>query len=87
VRVGDWIGLRRGDGIVAVSGSLVSASCALLDDLCAGNREIVTIIEGVDATADHTAALRAWLADNHPDLAVEVHRGGQPLYPYLFGVE
>ena len=87
VRVGDWIGLRRDDGIVAVSGSLVSASCALLEDLCAGNREIVTIIEGADATADHTAALRAWLADNHPDLAVEVHRGGQPLYPYLFGVE
>ena len=87
VRVGDWIGLRRGDGIVAVSGSLVSAACALLDDLCAGIREIVTIIEGADATSDHTAALRTWLAENHPDLAIEVHRGGQPLYPYLFGVE
>ena len=87
VRVGDWIGLRRGDGIVAVSGSLVSAACALLEDLCSGRREIVTIIEGADATAGHTDALRTWLADNHPDLSVEVHRGGQPLYPYLFGVE
>jgi dihydroxyacetone kinase-like predicted kinase len=23
----------------------------------------------------------------HPEVQVEVHRGGQPLYPYLFGAE
>jgi len=34
-----------------------------------------------------TDAVRAWLAEERPDVQVEVHRGGQPLYPYLFGVE
>ena len=52
-----------------------------------GTGEIVTIIEGAQSTPSATAALRAWLADEHAGLQVEVHRGGQPLYPYLFGVE
>jgi dihydroxyacetone kinase-like predicted kinase len=31
--------------------------------------------------------IHAWLEENRPGMQVEVHRGGQPLYPYLFGVE
>ena len=85
--VGDWIGIVRGDGIVAISGSLVGACTALLDQLISSEREIVTVIEGQDATVSATEALRGWLAEQRPDVQVEVHRGGQPLYPYLFGVE
>ncbi|MDP9463821.1 MAG: DAK2 domain-containing protein, partial [Actinomycetota bacterium] len=87
ITAGDWIGLVRGDGIVAVSGSLDGAACALLDHLIAPGREIVTVITGSDASAGHTDALLAWIAEHRPDVQVEVHRGGQPLYPYLFGVE
>ena len=50
-------------------------------------REIVTVIEGRDATGGHTDAIRAWLEEQRPGVQVEIHRGGQPLYPYLFGVE
>ena len=35
----------------------------------------------------HTADLEAWLATNHPGIDIEVHEGGQPLYPYYFGLE
>jgi DAK2 domain fusion protein YloV len=87
ITVGDWIGLVRGDGVVTVSGSLVGAACALLDHLITRDREIVTIITGRDAGIAHTDALLAWLGENRPEVQVEVHRGGQPLYPYLFGVE
>jgi dihydroxyacetone kinase-like predicted kinase len=87
ITVGDWIGLVRGDGVVTVSGSLVGAACALLDHLITRDREIVTIITGRDASIAHTDALLAWLGENRPEVQVEVHRGGQPLYPYLFGVE
>ena len=87
ITVGDWIGIVRGDGIVCVAGSVISASTALLENLITPGREIVTIIEGAQSTPSATAALRAWLADEHAGLQVEVHRGGQPLYPYLFGVE
>jgi uncharacterized protein len=87
ITAGDWIGLVRGDGIVSVSGSLVGAACALLDHLITPGREIVTVITGVDATAGHTDALLSWIAEHRPEVQVEVHRGGQPLYPYLIGVE
>ena len=87
ISAGDWIGLVRGDGIVSVSGSLVGAATALLDQLVTPDREIVTIISGADATAKHTDALQSWLAEHRPDVDVEVHAGAQPLYPYLFGVE
>lgn len=87
ISTGDWIGLVRGDGIVAVSGSLVGAATALLEQLVSNDREIVTIIAGADATAGHTDALRTWLTEHRPDVEVEVHSGAQPLYPYLFGVE
>ncbi|MEY2524609.1 MAG: fatty acid kinase [Ilumatobacteraceae bacterium] len=87
ITAGDWIGLVRGDGIVSVSGSLDGAACALLDHLITPGREIVTVITGRDANAGHTDALLAWLVEHRPDVQVEVHRGGQPLYPYLFGVE
>jgi dihydroxyacetone kinase-like predicted kinase len=87
ITTGDWIGIVRGDGIVSVNGTLAGAATALLDHLITPEREIVTLIEGADATASVTEALTSWLADQRPDVQVEVHRGGQPLYPYLFGVE
>jgi len=84
---GDWIGLVRGDGIVAVSGTLDGAIQSLLEQLVTDSSEIVTVVEGTDASAGSTDLVRAWLEANRPDATVEVHRGGQPLYPYLFGVE
>ncbi len=87
ISVGDWIGIVRGEGIVAISGSVVGAATALLDQLVDDGREIVTVVAGADATAGHTDAITEWLAEQRPDVQVEVHRGGQPLYPYLFGVE
>ena len=87
ISAGDWIGIVRGDGIVSASSSLDRAVNDLLDHLITPNREIVTVITGVDATAADTDALLSWIAHHHSHLQVEVHRGGQPLYPYLFGVE
>jgi DAK2 domain fusion protein YloV len=87
VTTGDWIGLVRGDGIVAVGRNLGDTACALLDRLITPTREIVTLITGAGATADDTDMLLEWIGAHHPDVQVEVHNGGQPLYPYLFGVE
>ena len=83
---GDFLGIA-GDGIKAVEPSVVAASTTLLDALVGDGHEIVTIIEGVGATAADTRAISEWLEDNRPDVAAEVHHGGQPLYPYLFGIE
>lgn len=34
-----------------------------------------------------TRHVEVWLQENRPDVGAEIHHGGQPLYPYLFGVE
>jgi DAK2 domain fusion protein YloV len=87
VRAGDWIGLVRGDGLVAIGGTMVAASCSLLDKLVTPGREIMTIITGDLATTRATEEILAYVAENFDGVEVEVHAGGQPLYPYLFGVE
>jgi DAK2 domain fusion protein YloV len=87
VAAGDWLGIVRGDGIVAVAADLAAVSRALLEHLVGDTTELVTVITGAGAPEDGTAALSAWLAERFPNVEVEVHAGGQPLYPYLFGVE
>jgi uncharacterized protein len=86
ITVGDYLGLSRA-GIVAVAASLTEAACTLLDDLIDDGLEIVTIVEGEGATAADTRRITEWLDEHHPEVTVEVHQGGQPLYPYLFGIE
>jgi len=86
IATGDFLGLAR-DGIRAVEPTMVDAAIGLLDALVTSSHEIVTIIEGEGATAADTRHITEWLSENRPDVSAEVHHGGQPLYPYLFGVE
>jgi uncharacterized protein len=87
VEEGDWMGIARGDGIVAVAGNLVEAATTLLGHLITDDSELVTVLTGAGAGDPDTAAIEAWIAEHRPGVEVEVHDGGQPLYPYLFGVE
>jgi hypothetical protein len=85
VKQGDWIGLRR-DGVVSIADSQSGAAIGLLDQLVQ-EHELVTVIEGEESSPPETRRITEWLKDERPEVAVEVHHGGQPLYPYLFGVE
>ena len=87
VAEGDWLGIVRGDGIVAVAPDVVGATTALLDRLVGDDRELVTVIRGDDADDGALAAIEAWMQTYRPGVEVEVHDGGQPLYPFLLGVE
>ena len=86
INEGDWLGIAR-DGILAVHPDLSESATALLAELVTEDHEIVTIIEGEGATQAITRHLEVWLHDNRPGSDVEIHHGGQPLYPYLFGIE
>jgi DAK2 domain fusion protein YloV len=86
IATGDWLGIAR-DGIRSVEPDLVDAACRLLAELVLPSHEIVTIIEGEAANAGSTRQLTEWLAEHRPAATAEVHHGGQPLYPYLFGIE
>jgi uncharacterized protein len=86
VAEGDYLGIAR-DGIKAVEATVAAAACRLLDALVTDDHEIVTVIEGEGASPADTRVITEWLDQNRPGVSPEVHHGGQPLYPYLFGVE
>ncbi len=86
IAAGDWIGLSR-DGIQSVATSPAEATTGLLAKLLRDDHEIVTIIEGAGANAAETRRITEWLAANHGWVTVEMHHGGQPLYPYLVSAE
>ena len=86
VHVGDFIGLTN-EGIVAISDSMVITAGKLLETLVNDSHELVTVIEGEGATPTTTRWITQFLGEERPGVAVEVHHGGQPLYPYLFGIE
>jgi DAK2 domain fusion protein YloV len=86
IHAGDWLGIAR-DGIRALASSMDDATVQLLDALITDDHELVTIIEGEGATAATTRHIEVWLSEHRPDVGTEVHHGGQPLYPYLFGIE
>ena len=83
---GDYLGITS-DGIRAVEQSQVAAACKLLDVLVTDEHEIVTVIEGEGSTPADTRTITEWLDEHRPQVSAEVHHGGQPLYPYLFGIE
>ena len=95
VTEGDWLGIVRGDGIVAIGSDVATATKALLEHLVdpglggaqQSRRELITLITGSDADDTVTDELAAWAGERFPDVELEIHAGGQPLYPYLVGVE
>jgi DAK2 domain fusion protein YloV len=86
VRQGDWIGISR-DGVISIADSVVLATRLLLSRLLSDQHELITLIEGEGCRAGDTRRISEWLSEEYPDIALEVHHGGQPLYPYLLGIE
>ena len=86
INTGDWLGIGPG-GIMAVESDALPAAKALLKAIVEPEHELLTVITGADADAAATDEIVAHVSEHHPDVEVEVSDGGQPLYPYYFGLE
>ncbi len=86
ITAGDWLGICR-DGIRSVAPTMFEAVTGLLDAIIDDEHELLTVIGGRDADDQVTERIVDWLGANHPEVEAEVHDGGQPLYPYYFGLE
>ncbi len=87
VLAGDWLGIGP-EGIAVVAADEVSAATELLSGLADDDiHELLTVITGADASDRAAAEIVDEFQRQHPDIEVDVHRGGQPLYPYYFGLE
>lgn len=83
---GDWLGMAQGK-IVAVEADAIAAAAGVAKALVTDEHEIMTVVVGEDSNESEAATLVAQVELAHPELEVEVHTGGQPLYPFIIGVE
>ncbi|MCF2936923.1 DAK2 domain-containing protein [Paenibacillus alkaliterrae] len=86
IREGDFIGIKE-KTIVVSHASLLQACQGLIGSLLDGGGDLLTVLTGEDAESSETASLCEWIAEQYPQLELEVQKGGQPLYPYVFAVE
>ena len=86
VLAGQWIGLSQ-SGIEVCGDILSDVVIMLIKSLLGDGHEILTLIEGEGSSPAATRAIKEAVEVDYPNLLVEVHYGGQPLYPYLVGVE
>jgi dihydroxyacetone kinase-like predicted kinase len=87
IREGDYLGLSRA-GIEVVAADVAGAATGLIGRLLdSHHHEILTVIAGEGSTPADTRRITEWVAGRFADVAIEVHQGGQPLYPYLFSIE
>lgn len=55
----------------------------MIDD----DASVLTIIYGEEATEEMANQLKSYAETEFPDIEVELHYGGQPVYTYLLAVE
>ncbi len=85
IKANDYMAIAE-KNIIGSHPDKVVTTKMLLDQLVDDDCEIITMICGVDATADEITALTEYI-ENQFKVEVEVHQGGQPVYSFIFGVE
>lgn len=85
IREGQVIGIV--DHEIEVIGDAVADVAARLLDVIADDGETLTLLAGEDLPDADLQTISEDLAKRHPELEVETHRGGQPLYPLIMAVE
>ncbi|HCY7022839.1 TPA: fatty acid kinase catalytic subunit FakA [Staphylococcus aureus] len=81
-----FMGLIEDKIVSSQSGQLTTVT-ELLNEMLADDSEILTVIIGQDAEQAVTDNMINWIEEQYPDVEVEVHEGGQPIYQYFFSVE
>lgn len=86
IKQDDYMGI--GDqGILSVGQELAATVLDMVGQLIDEDSAIVTIYYGEDMKEDDANAISEKLLEDYPDVEVEVHYGGQPIYYYVISVE
>ena len=73
--------------ILAVGHDIADTAYELIQKMIDDDSELVSIYYGADTGEDDASALADRVMEEYPDLDVEVHFGGQPIYYYVLSVE
>ena len=86
IKQDDFMGI--GDqGILSVGKELEATVLDMIEQLIDEDSAIVSIYYGEDAREDAANAIGEKITEAPPDVEVEVHYGGQPIYYYVISVE
>lgn len=73
--------------ILSVGKDIESTTIDMLSQLIDDDSELISVYYGEDVTEEQVDSLTAKLEEAYPDLDLEVHSGGQPIYYYIVSVE
>jgi uncharacterized protein len=86
IKKGAYIGLSNGQ-VRVVSNSITDATVDLIRDMMDGSEEVITIYTGIEAESNDIKDIKKKINELYPGIDIEIHRGGQPLYPFIFSIE
>ena len=86
IKKDEFMGIRNGK-IVVSNLSLNTVLEELLEKSLDEDSEIVTLYLGEESTEEYTDFLEQLIEEKYPDVEVELIEPGQPVYPYIIGVE
>ena len=86
IKKDDIIGLYNGK-ISAVGRDVQLVTQELINNMVDDDSEIVTLFYGDMMNEEDTEPITGFLNERYPDVEVEVHYGGQPLYYFIISVE
>lgn len=86
IKKDEFMGIRNGK-IVVSNISLNTVLEELLEKSLDEDSEIVTLYLGEESTEEYTDFLEQLIEEKYPDVEVELIESGQPVYPYIIGVE
>lgn len=86
IKQGDYMGI--GDsGILSVGRELETTALQMLNDLIDEESAIVSIYYGEEISKESAEMIGSKIEEEHPEVEVEIHYGGQPIYYYVVSVE
>ncbi|QUO32922.1 DAK2 domain-containing protein [Faecalicatena sp. Marseille-Q4148] len=86
IHEGDIMGI--GDaGILAVGSGIDATLKEMLAELVDEDSELISLYYGEDVSEEDAGALTAEIEELYPELDVDTHFGGQPIYYYVLAVE
>ena len=86
IKQGDYMGI--GDkSILAVGKDIKSTTEDMVAEMIDEESAIICIYYGEEITEEDANALGAALEEKYPEVEVEIHFGGQPIYYYVISVE
>ena len=74
-------------GIISVGKEIDETTKDMLSQLVDDESSLISIYYGTDVTEEDATKLSEEIAETYPDLDVDTHFGGQPIYYYVLSVE